>query len=306
MILSLKNKTISYNIINNKVKGKMIAEKNILYTIPVNLEREVEEEVEKKSKRKNKDTGKMEVVTSTEKVKVKKEILYTIYIKKPNRTELEEGDMFYSVELNKYIKMGLLTKAMLAKQYGNQGGIWSEEEQKMYADLVYKMHSKQLEIQEFSLLSDGGKISDRQSGKLDKAVRELSEIKKQLTEYEMLQNSLFDHTADVKARNRAIMWYILHMTYFKEGEGDSPLEEMFEGTTFEERYNSYEDKDENDDELYIKCIDKISSILTIWYISGAQQRSGIEEILKEMKKFNEDSEEDSEEEDSEELAEANA
>ena len=273
----------------------MITDKNTLYSFSINIEREIEEEVEKKKKRKNKDTGKMEVVTSIEKVKVQKEIPFNVYVKKPNRTELEDGDMFYSLELNKFIKMGLLTKAMLAKQYGNQGGIWSEKEQKLYADLLYRMHQKQLEVQQFSILGDNGKLSERQQEKLNTAVKEMSEIKKDLTEYEMVQNSLFDHTADVKARNRAIMWYILHLTYFTEGDTDDPVfEEMFEGTTFEEKYSSYEQKEEEQDELYQRVIDKLSSIVTIWYISGTQNQSGLEDILEEMKKGEDEETEESE------------
>lgn len=271
----------------------MITEKNTLYSFSINIEKEVEEEVEKKSRKKNKETGKTEVVTTTSIKTVKKEVPYNIYIKKPNRTELEDGDMFYSLELNKYIKMGLLTKAMLAKQYGNQGGVWSEKEQKIYSELLYKMHSKQLEVQQFSLLGDNGKLSTRQKDKLETAVKELAEIKKDLTEYEMIQNSLFDHTADVKARNRAIMWYILHMTYFTEGDEDDPVfEDFFEGLDFQEKYNDYQEKEDEQDPLYSAAIDKISSIMTIWYISGTQDKEGVENILKEMKSIEAEEEEE--------------
>jgi len=276
-----------------------INEKNILYSFSLNLNREIEEEIEKKTKRKNKETGKAEVVTSIEKVKVDKEVPYRIIIKKPNRTELEEGDMFYSLELNKFIKMGLLTKAMLAKQYGNQGGIWSEKEQKIYAELLYKMHQKQLEVQQFSIFGENNSLSNRQREKLNESIRDLSFLKKELTEYEMLQNSLFDHTADVKARNRAIMWYILNLSYFQEGEGeDRPFEKMFDGDDFESKYESYQDKEDSEDDLYQKSIDKISSIITIWYVSGNQDSESIEAIFEEMKstlKEDESSEENLEE-----------
>lgn len=283
-----------------------INEKNILYSFSLNLNKEVEEEVEKKTKRKNKETGKMEVVTSIEKVKVDKEIPYRMVIKKPNRTELEEGDMFYSLELNKFIKMGLLTKAMLAKQYGNQGGIWSEKEQKIYAELLYKMHQKQLEVQQFSILGENNSLSNRQKEKLNESIRDLSFLKRELTEYEMLQNSLFDHTADVKARNRAIMWYVLNLSYFQEGEGkDRPFEKMFDGDNFESKYESYQDKEDSENELYQKSIDKISSIVTIWYVSGNQDAESIEAIFEEMKnnlKEDESSEENLEENSEEEAS----
>ena len=274
-----------------------IQEKNILYSFFTNIEKEVEEEIEKKSKRKNKETGKMEVVTSKETITVKKEVPYKIILKKPNRTELEEGDMFYSLELNKFIKMGLMTKAMLAKQYGNQGGVWSEKEQKIYAELLYKMHQKQLEIQEFSILNESGTLSTRQKEKLNEAVKEMSYIKKDLTEYEMVQNSLFDHTADVKARNRAIMWYLLHLSFFIEGEeDDAPTEVMFNGDSFDEKYNDYEMMEEKGDILFNQVIDKLSSVTTIWYVSGNQDPENIEKIFSEMKR-------DQESEESEEVSE---
>jgi hypothetical protein len=263
--------------------------KKWLYSFSINVEKEVEEQVEKKTKRKNKETGKIETVTSQETVTVKKEVPFTVLVRRPTRSQLEDGDMFYSLELNKFIKMGMLTKAMLAKQYGNQGGLWTEKEQQLYKDLMYKMHLKQLDIQQLSILSDNGKLSTRQKNKLNVYIRELADIKKELTEYEMIQNSLFDHTADVKARNRTIMWYILHTSHFFEGDAEEPvIEEMFEGTSFEERWESYQDKEESEDEIYMRCIDKISSILTVWYISGIQETEGIEEFMDEMKKQQDD------------------
>ena len=288
----------------------IIKEKNTLYSFPVSLEKEIEEEIEKKSKRKNKKTGKMEVVTSTEKIKVKKDVVFNIYIKKPNRTELEDGDMFYSLELNRFIKMGLLTKAMLAKQYGNQGGVWSEKEQKIYSDLLFKMHKKQIEVQQFSILGDNGKLSKRQEDKLIRATREMSETKRELTEYEMIQNSLFDHTADIKARNRAIMWYILNLSFFVEGDSDeSPFECFFEGEDFKEKYKSYEAKEDLNDDLFEKCIDRISSIVTIWYISGEQEKENLDEMLNNMKKDDpdllEETEEAEETEETKDLVESN-
>ncbi|MDB4348502.1 hypothetical protein OAA62_01155 [bacterium] len=261
----------------------ILNEKNIMYSFPISMEKEVEEEIEKTSKRKNKETGKMETIKKKETIVSKKDIPYNVYVKKPNRAELEDGDMFYSLELNKYIKMGLMTKAMLAKQYGNQGGVWSEKEQNIYSDLMFKMHKKQFEVQQFSILEKNKNLSERQSGKLEESIRELAQLKKELTEYEMMQNSLFDHTADVKARNRTIMWYILHLSYFTEGESEKPVYEgVFDGDGFDEKYQNYQDKEESQDEFYKKIVDKISSIVTVWYISGNQDKENIDSLLEEM------------------------
>ena len=106
----------------------------------VEKEVEIEKEVEKTRKRKNKETGKMESYTEkvltpvkekrviTEQRTVTQETPVKIIFRRPTRTQLEDGDMFYSIWLNKFIKMGLLTRAMLAKQHIDVGGTLDEKE----------------------------------------------------------------------------------------------------------------------------------------------------------------------------------
>ncbi len=47
---------------------------------------------------------------------IKKETPVKCAIKKPTRGLYEEGELFYSVELSKYIQAGMLTKTLLAKR----------------------------------------------------------------------------------------------------------------------------------------------------------------------------------------------
>ena len=98
--------------------------KKIIYKFTVKTEREVDEEstVEKK----NEETGEVEKVTTTK--KVKKEIPHEVIIREPSRRQVEDADMEFSVEMSKCIKRGILTKAMLAKKYSDSGGLLSEED----------------------------------------------------------------------------------------------------------------------------------------------------------------------------------
>ena len=95
-----------------------------IYSFNVEVERTVEETSTKK--RKNKDTGKMEEVSVAQ--EFKKEVPVKIILREPNRRQLEEADMEYSIEMSKCIKRGILTKAMLAKKYSDSGGLLSEED----------------------------------------------------------------------------------------------------------------------------------------------------------------------------------
>ena len=71
----------------------------------------------------------------------------------------------------------------------------------------------------------------------------------------MSQAALFDQTAETRARNKTILWWILHLSYLQEGNdykpyfGDGSLENRLE------RYDVYEEEgDEFDEEVIRKLI----------------------------------------------------
>ncbi len=78
-----------------------------LYDFSIDVEREVTETVTKKKK--NKETGKMEEILVEQ--TAKKGVPVRIIIKEPNRRDLEEADIEYSIEMSNCIKRGILTKA---------------------------------------------------------------------------------------------------------------------------------------------------------------------------------------------------
>lgn len=264
--------------------------------IQVEREVEVEKEVEVKKRRKNKQTNKFEsyVTTQIKKVKEKQivpeirtEIEKTpvkISVKRPTRSQLEDGDMFYSIWLNKFIKMGLLTRSMLAKQHVDLGGTLNEEEKQKYAQLYVKLYEKQMTVQKLGILSEAEMTND-QKERLDNAIYELGVIRKELTDFETVQAAMFEHTADIKARNKTITWYLMHLAQYQVGDEDSSeKQDMFGGKEFEDKYASYQQKDEDEDEIYMKSIDRLSSILTIWYMSGVQKQEDFDSLLKEVEK----------------------
>ena len=46
-----------------------------------------------------------------------------VVLRKPNRSLYDEAELFYGVRLSEGIKAGLLTRALLAKRFSNDGGI---------------------------------------------------------------------------------------------------------------------------------------------------------------------------------------
>lgn len=262
--------------------------------VEVEKEFEIEKEVEVEKRKKNKKTGKMEkvLVTETRKATEKKivkemrdvveEQPVRVTLRKPTRTQLEDGDMFYSIWLNKYIKMGLLTRAMLAKQHLDVGGSLTEEEKQRYSQLYVRLYEKQQAVQRFSIKTAEERSND-ENERLQKAVEELGIIRKELTDFEAVQASMFDHTADIKARNKTITWYLLNLAHVSYGDqDDAETLPLFPGENYDDKYQSYLELDEQNDEVYLRSIDKLSSLTTIWYMSGVSNQDDFDRLLQEI------------------------
>ena len=57
---------------------------------------------------------------------------------------------------------------------------------------------------------------------------------------------------------------------------------MFPGDSYEEKYEVYKSKEDEDDEIFWGSIDKLSSIATIWYMSGVQEQEDFDTLLEEI------------------------
>src|SRR6056300_1198186 len=128
-------------------------ELKLLYQFTVDEEKEVEKE----TSRKNRKTGEVTITKKKEKVRVE------VKIKKPSRRELEDAELQYTIEMSKCVKQGILTKAMLAKKYGDTGGAFTEEGQKEYG----KLYTQILEFQnEYIKLDSATKLDEKQKKRL--------------------------------------------------------------------------------------------------------------------------------------------
>ena len=236
--------------------------KRELYSFDIELEETEIKDIIKEVKKKNKKTGKVETTEKVVQKEVTKKVPVRVRLRKPTRTQIEDGDMFYSIWLNKFIKMGLLTRAMLAKKQVDVGGTLNEDDKMNYAKLYLQLFEKQQNVIRYSA-KDPDTMSFDEKERLDIAVSDLAVIRKQLSDFEAAQASIFDHTADVKARNKTITWFLLHLSYFKKEDEDKEEGDyipLFPGSDYDEKYLSYQDLDENQEEVFIKTIDRLSTI----------------------------------------------
>jgi len=220
--------------------------------------------------------------------KVKKEVPLKCGLLKPTRKLYEDGELFYSVELSKYIQAGMLTKTLLAKRFANDGGALSDKDQEHYSQLYSSLHTKEQEVQRIQLDTASAK---KRAEKLQKLILEITSIRQQLVEFESTQAALFDQTAEHKARNRAILWWVLQLSFIRPNK-DSELEPFFAGESFEEKINSYdviEEKEDDGEEKHLKlAMKKFAYFVSFWYSGQAADKEGFkaaEELLEEVDVF---------------------
>ena len=237
----------------------------------VDLETKTTKEVEKTIV--DKETGKEEKVKAEEEVVTSEPV--RIILKEPNRRQVEEADMEYSIEMSQCVKRGILTKAMLANKYTDTGGLVAEEDAKSLA----KSYGKLGEIQsEYTRLSTKtGKKTKEDEERLAELLEDIAALRKHIVDTETAYASLFNHTADTKAQNRAIMWYVLNLTYVMREEDEEP-QVFFKGETFEEKENHYFELDEKEDPLYLLIQGKIATFISYWYYASAITKEDFQKL----------------------------
>ena len=247
-----------------------------LYSFTVKDTQEIQEKT--KEKRKNEKGEEEEVeITKT----VEKEIPVKFILKDPSRRELEEADMEYSIEMSRCIKKGVLTKAMLAKKYSDTGGLLSESDANKLVDLYAELADLEGDYTKKTLTNrDLKKLPKKVKDQIDQLAAKVAICRRDIVTLESSYQTLFSHTADTKAQNRIILWYLTHLTYTQKDDGE-PIQ-YFDGDTFDSKVDSYYQKDEGEDSLFLAVSGKLTSILSYWYFSNSPTKEDFDKILDDI------------------------
>ena len=225
-----------------------------LYKFNVNREKEIDESEKTKNE-------KGEDITVTK--KVKKNFPVTFAIKKPNRRLYEDGELFFGVALSEGIKAGLLTRQLLAKRYDNDGGFMSEGDKQRYAELYKELFEKENELQKLQLnlenLSETDKIN-----KISNVLVDTSDIRRELQDFETSRSSIFDQTAENRAKNKTLMWWVLNLAYLKD-EGSEKISSIFGDGSYEDRLNVYDAVEEKEESFMSEGVKKFAYFISFWY-----------------------------------------
>jgi hypothetical protein len=236
------------------------------------VDKEVEKEVS--STKKDKKTG--DEIKVTKKVKEIEPV--SIKLKKPSRRELEEAELEFSVEMSKCIKKGILTKAMLAKKYSDTGGLMSEDDAQELVDNYKKIFELQSEYSRLEIVQNK---NEKQTARVSEIAAELQVVRRKIVETESNYQSLFDHTADVKAQNRLILWYVIMLTYIQGADDEHP-KPYFGIGDFDDRLEEYYKREESDDSLYFLITKKAATIFAFWFFNQASDKDSFDDLMKRV------------------------
>jgi len=211
--------------------------------------------------------------------KVKSTVPVKLAIKKPTRSLFDEAELFYGVRLSEGIKAGLLTRALLAKRFNNDGGVLSDEEQKEYNDLYLEFFNLQTEFQRLSIKEEAIRTEEEKK-QIQNVIAKMNDARERLQKYEMAQANLFEQTAENRARNKTIMWWVLQLSLI-QGD-DKKFKELFQDGTYEDKLKRYDEIEESESGVEKIAIQKLLYLISFWYIGRAASQEEFEKLLNNL------------------------
>ncbi len=231
----------------------------------------------KKEKVKEKETTENE---NGEKITVEKEVEKEVkrdfFVRRPNRKLYDDAELYYAVKLSEGIKAGLLTKALLEKRYENDGGALSDPDIERWGSIYSDFYENQRELVEL----EDKKRSEEEEARLSELKDLLNSTRSALTNFEMSQQNLFEQTAEVRARNKTILWWVLNLSYAIAENGEEYS--FFTDGSSEEKLEYYDQLTEEEDEFVEEVIKKFTYLISFWYVSKVDNEEDFREMLKEQ------------------------
>lgn len=165
---------------------------------------------------------------------VNKEVPVKYHILNPTRKLQDEANIFYSVKVSEGIKMGLVTRSYLMRKFQQEGVLASSEEKKAHAENYSRAIKLEVELENIKVNSAlSAEEKELQSSPLR---NEYNELRQKIFDFETIQSSLFDNTAEKRANDLLSIWFVLHLLYadndgnpnclFGDGNFDQKLERL--------------------------------------------------------------------------------
>tara|TARA_B100000029_G_C17544514_1_gene947964 strand:+ start:388 stop:1257 length:870 start_codon:yes stop_codon:yes gene_type:complete len=217
----------------------------------------------------------------TTKKEVEKVINKTVILKKPTRSLFDEGDLFFGIKLSEGIKAGLLTRQMLSKRFSNDGGVLSEGDKDRYAELYLAMFESQNDIEKITMIPESDRTEEEKET-FSNAIKKASVVREEIQSFELDQASLFDNTAENRARNKTILWWVLHLSYFLEQDGSHTS--IYGEGTYDQRLEKYDELEEDENDFWVTLSKKLIYYISFWYVGRASSEEDFKNLVTEFER----------------------
>jgi hypothetical protein len=203
-------------------------------------------------------------------------LLKKFAILKPNRRLREDGELFYAAETSRFAKAGVLPKAAWNTILSNGGGSISEKEREIYGGLLIKFRDASFELQSILIKAETERTQNEKK-RADEIIVELEEIRKEIQSFESSQIAIFENTAEAKARNRTILWWILNLSQEYQEGSYGP---MFNGETFQDKLDQYDflEETESEDDFKFSVVRRLTYLVTLWFLGKAESFEAFKEF----------------------------
>jgi len=218
-----------------------------------------------------------------------------VFVSKPSQAEIEDAEFIYAQKFNQLLQDGFLSKAMMNKKFGDIGGIFSEKSNKELAEAITGLLEAKKRIEFYG----GAKtLTDSQKEELEKANETYAILQKKIVEGDMALQSMFSKSADSRAEEHMVKWFILNSSYYVAEIEDGDVKKRQEFKLFDkqnflekiEQLNAFfEDVEEYDSEqvklkkqIVSKYYPLIGRIISVWYNGYGVDQESIQKSLEEF------------------------
>lgn len=245
-----------------------------IYEFTINKTEEVEVETVSKN-----DAG-AEVKTIT---KEKTSVPHYFCISKPSRLQSEEAELYFHVEISKGIQAGLMSAALLAKRFANDGGALSEPEKETWSKKYLELVETETSLQKIIATPEESR-SEQDKTDREELLKKQGILRRELQNFELQQNSLFEITAEARARVKTVVWWFLNLLHEKDAKGE--WQRFFKGGSIKEmmeHFDSYEDVSDEEFRFFRELRDHAQYAVALFYYGRANTQEEFAALMKESK-----------------------
>ena len=182
---------------------------------------------------------------------VEKKIPNKFHILNPTRKIQDDASIFYSVKVSEGIKLGLVTKSYLMRKFQQEGVLPNAEDKKIHAE----NYSKAIKLEvDMETIKQNVSLSDAEKElQISPLKSEYQELRTKIFDYENLNSSLFDNTAEKRASDLLNLWFVLHLLY---AEKDGSQSCLFGDGSFDQKLDRLNGIEDSGDEFLASVLEK--------------------------------------------------